>query len=122
MTLWITVLAAAALGFALKLAGYLVPPSTVEGPRRSRVISLLPVALLAGLLLTQTLGGSDGLTVDARVPAVVVVSHTLVRPPTRHQGAPAPGPWARSPGRVRPSTRPRLRRGAGVRDHVRSGG
>ncbi len=72
MTLWITVLAAAALGFALKLAGYLVPPSTVEGPRRSRVISLLPVALLAGLLLTQTLGGSDGLMVDARVPAVVV--------------------------------------------------
>lgn len=72
MTLWITVLLAAALAFALKLAGYLVPASTVEGPRRSRVISLLPVALLAGLLLTQTVGGDAGLTVDARVPAVAV--------------------------------------------------
>lgn len=72
MTLWLTVLVAAGLAFALKLAGYLAPPSVVDGPRRSRVISLLPVALLAGLLLTQTIGGADGLVVDARLPAVVV--------------------------------------------------
>lgn len=72
MTLWVIVLASAALGFALKLAGYLAPASVVEGPRRSRVISLLPVALLAGLLLTQTVGGDGTVAIDARLPAVAL--------------------------------------------------
>ncbi|GAA1243542.1 MULTISPECIES: AzlD domain-containing protein [Janibacter] len=72
MSAWATVLLAAVLGYALKLAGYLAPPSLVEGPRRSRVITLLPVALLAGLLVVQTAGGADTLTLDARLPAVVV--------------------------------------------------
>ena len=33
---------------------------------------LLPIALLSGLLLTQTVGGDDGLVLDARVPAVLL--------------------------------------------------
>lgn len=70
MSLWGVVLLAATLGFAVKFAGYLVPAEVVEGPRRSRVVTLLPVALLAGLLVTQTLGGGESVVVDARVPAV----------------------------------------------------
>ncbi|WP_370894179.1 AzlD domain-containing protein [Janibacter sp. GXQ6167] len=73
MTLWITVLASCALAYALKLAGYLVPPSLVDGPRRSSIISLLPVALLTALVVVQTFGGSGGvLVVDARVAGVAM--------------------------------------------------
>lgn len=70
--LWITVLAACVLGFATKLAGYLVPESVIDGRRRSRVVGLLPVALLAGLVVTQTVGGDDGIVLDARLAAVVL--------------------------------------------------
>lgn len=70
--LWVTVLAACVLGFVTKYLGYLVPESLVDGPRRSRVIGLLPVALLAGLLVTQTVGGDEGITLDARIAAVAL--------------------------------------------------
>lgn len=70
--LWVTVLAACALGFATKCAGYLVPETLVEGPRRSRVVGLLPVALLAGLVVTQSVGGETEIVLDARVPAVAL--------------------------------------------------
>lgn len=72
MSLWWTVLSAAALGFVAKYLGYLAPPTVVEGPRRSRVVTLLPVALLAGLLVTQTVGGESTVTLDARLPAALV--------------------------------------------------
>ena len=64
--LWVAVLAACVLGFVTKYVGQLVPESVVDGPRRSRIIGLLPVALLAGLVVTQTAGGDDALVLDAR--------------------------------------------------------
>lgn len=70
--MWVAVLAACALGFVTKYAGYRVPESLVDGPRRSRIIGLLPVALLAGLLVTQTVGGGDSITLDARLAAVAL--------------------------------------------------
>ena len=70
--LWISVLAACVLGFVTKYLGHLVPESLVDGRRRSRVIGLLPVALLAGLVVTQTVGGDDGLVLDARLAAVTL--------------------------------------------------
>lgn len=69
---WIAVIAACVLGFATKLAGYLVPESVVDGRRRSRIVGLLPVALLAGLVVTQTVGGDEGITLDARLAAVAL--------------------------------------------------
>lgn len=69
---WISVLAACVLGFVTKYLGHLVPESLVDGRRRSRVIGLLPVALLAGLVVTQTVGGDDGLVLDARLAAVAL--------------------------------------------------
>ena len=72
LALWATIAAACALGFATKYAGYLVPESVVDGPRRSRIIGLLPVALLAGLVVTQSVGGQEGITLDARLAAVAL--------------------------------------------------
>jgi branched chain amino acid efflux pump len=68
---WVTVLLACALAYGLKLAGYLVPGRVVEGERRSRVITLLPVALLAALVAVQTLVGDGGsIVLDARAAAL----------------------------------------------------
>lgn len=83
MTLWTTVLLASGLAFALKLAGYVVPHHLLDGPRLSRVASMLPVALLSALVVVQTLTGSGGaLTLDARAAGVAVaVTALLLRAP-----------------------------------------
>ncbi len=71
MSTWVTVLLACALAYLLKLAGYLVPEGWGEGERRSRVTTLLPVALLAALVAVQTVVGADGgLVLDARAAAL----------------------------------------------------
>ena len=74
MTLWQTIILASIAVLALKLLGYLVPPSLVEKPTPARVANLLTVALLAALIVVQTLGGSGGIVVDARVPAVLLAA------------------------------------------------
>ena len=74
MTLWQTLILASIAVFALKLAGYLVPPALVEKPTPARVATLLTVALLSALIVVQTLGGSGGLVVDARVPALLLAA------------------------------------------------
>jgi hypothetical protein len=73
VTLWVAVLLACGACFGLKWAGYLLPAHWVAGDRTSRVTTLVPVALLAGLLVVQTVGGGAGaLVVDARLAAVGV--------------------------------------------------
>lgn len=73
MTLWIAILLACAIAFGLKLAGYLVPLSILETPWVSRVTTLLPVALLASLVVTQALLTSSGAaSIDARAAGVGV--------------------------------------------------
>lgn len=83
MTLWVTVLLACALAFAVKYAGYLVPHQLLDGPRTVRVTSLLPVALLAALVAVQAFTGAGGeLTLDARCAGVAVaVTALLLRAP-----------------------------------------
>ena len=68
MTLTTAVLIACALAFATKAIGYAIPPRLVEGERTMRVSTLLPAALLAGLIVVQT--GADGpaLVLDAPRP------------------------------------------------------
>ncbi len=83
MTLWVAVIVAALVAFVLKLAGFLVPASVLSHPRARRVTAAIPVAMLAALVATQTLGGPDGtLVVDARLAAVgVAVVALLLRAP-----------------------------------------
>lgn len=72
MSLWTAVLLACAAAFALKLLGYLVPARWLEGERTTRIMTLLPVALLAGLVLVQAAASGARLVVDARLVAVAV--------------------------------------------------
>ena len=79
---WAAVLATAAGCYLLKLAGLLVPERWLEGERVSRVLALMPVALLAALAAVQTLAIGDQLVVDARLAGVAVaVVALLLRAP-----------------------------------------
>ena len=79
MTSWVVVLAAGAVCFALKLAGYLAPHAWLERPRVVRVAGLVTVALLAALVAVQTLASGRQLALDARVPALGVAAVLLWR-------------------------------------------
>lgn len=72
MTMWTAILLACAAAYGLKVSGFLVPPSAMDGERRTRVSTLLPVALLTGLVVVQTLVSGTGLVLDARAAAVAV--------------------------------------------------
>ncbi len=73
MTLWVAVVVASVASLLIKLAGYLVPDSWLAGERTQRVTTLLPVALLAALVVVQTVVGPGGsLVLDARIVAVGV--------------------------------------------------
>lgn len=74
MTLWSIIIIASLGCLALKVSGYLVPPSFMEKPRPSRVANLLTVALLAALVATQTFASGSEVVVDARVPALLVAA------------------------------------------------
>lgn len=75
---WTPILLAAAGCYALKLAGLSIPQRALDGVRVQRVAALLPVALLAALIATQTFG--DG--VDARAAGLAAaVGAILLRAP-----------------------------------------
>jgi hypothetical protein len=74
MTVWHVILVATAATLGLKLAGHLIPAGFLERERPARIADLLTVALLAALIAVQTLGDGQALTLDARVPAVIVAA------------------------------------------------
>jgi branched-subunit amino acid transport protein len=77
MTLWIAVIVAALVVWALKTSGYAIPQRFVEGAAMSRVAAVVTVALLASLVVAQTFQTPSGLAVDARLPAVMVAAVLL---------------------------------------------
>lgn len=77
MSMWTIVLIAAVACLALKLAGYLVPPTLLDRPAVSRTAELLTVALLAALIAVQTVAQGQQISLDARVPAVMVAAALL---------------------------------------------
>lgn len=79
MTLTVAVLIACALAFLTKIVGYVIPPRLVEGERTMRVSTLLPAALLTGLIITQTFADGQSLGIDARVGALLVAAILLWR-------------------------------------------
>ena len=77
MTTWQVIILAAIAVYALKLAGYLVPPSLLERPRPARIANLMTVALLSALIIVQTVGAGAHIVIDARVPALLVAAGLL---------------------------------------------
>lgn len=74
MTIWQIILLASIVVLAIKLLGYLVPPRVLQAPRAARTAELTTVALLSALIVVQTLGAGQALSLDARLPAVVVAA------------------------------------------------
>lgn len=68
--MWPVVIIASLGCYLAKLAGYLVPKNLLDNPRVSRVTTLIPVAMLAALVMVQTFGAGQGLSVDARAAGV----------------------------------------------------
>lgn len=82
MTLWAAVIGGALGCYLLKLAGLSVPERILRDRRVGRISALLPVALLATLVATQTLSTGRHLVVDARAAGltVAVVAQVLRAP------------------------------------------
>ncbi|MDN5789755.1 MAG: AzlD domain-containing protein [Micrococcales bacterium] len=78
MSLWAAILVAAAIAYALKLVGYLVPGHLLEGARTKRLTAALPIALLAALIATQTFVTDGAVVLDARAAAVAVAAVALL--------------------------------------------
>jgi hypothetical protein len=77
MTLWTAVLVASIICVALKAVGYLLPARWLDAPRPARIADLLTVALLAALVMVQTVAAGAAIVVDARLPAVAVAALLL---------------------------------------------
>ena len=76
--MWLAIALGAASCHALKLAGLSLPKSVLGDRRVQEMAKLLPVALLAALIATQTLSTHQTLTVDARAAGVGVAAIAVV--------------------------------------------
>jgi branched-subunit amino acid transport protein len=80
--IWAGVLVACAACYALKLAGLSLPAGVLEDARVQRTIPLVPVALLAALIATNTFSTGHHLVLDVRAAAIgVAVVAVLLRAP-----------------------------------------
>lgn len=77
MSMWFWVLAAAAIAYASKLAGYLVPDAVLDHPLVPRLAGLVTAGLLAALVVMNTFASGTELVLDARVGALVVAGVAL---------------------------------------------
>lgn len=78
MSLWVTVLAACAAAYLLKLVGHLVPRRWLDGALLRRTTALLPVALLSALVVVQALVAHQRLVLDARALGLTVAALALL--------------------------------------------
>ena len=80
--MWAGVLVACAACYALKLAGLSLPARLLQDARVQRTIPLVPVALLAALIATNTFSTGQHLVLDVRAAALgVAVVAALLRAP-----------------------------------------
>jgi membrane-associated phospholipid phosphatase len=80
--IWTGVLVACAACFGLKLAGISLPHRWLQDPRIQRTVPLIPIALLAALVATQTFATGRHLVLDIRVASLIVaLGAVLVRAP-----------------------------------------
>jgi membrane-associated phospholipid phosphatase len=76
------VLVACAACYGLKLAGVSLPQRWLQDTRIQRTVPLIPIALLAALVATQTFATGRHLVLDVRVASLVVaLGAVLLRAP-----------------------------------------
>jgi Branched-chain amino acid transport protein (AzlD) len=76
---WITIAALVVITVAIKATGPLAIGGRTPGERTFAVISLFAPALLAALIVYETLSaGHEGITIDARVPGLAAAGLALV--------------------------------------------
>ena len=76
--IWAGVLIASASCYALKLAGLSLPQSWLQNQRVQRTVPMIPIALLAALVGTQTFSTGQHLVLDVRAAALVVATVAVV--------------------------------------------
>ena len=80
--IWAGVLVGAGACYLLKLAGLSLPQRWLQDERIQRTVPLIPVALLAALVATQTFSTGQHLVVDVRAAALgVALIAVLLRAP-----------------------------------------
>ena len=77
MSLWIAILAGAAVTYLTKLSGYAVPARWLNNPRMTRVAGAMTVALLAALTVMNTVAAGAALVLDARLAALAAAALAL---------------------------------------------
>jgi uncharacterized membrane protein len=76
--IWAPLLVAAVACYAIKLSGLSLPQRFLQDPRIQRTVPLLPVALLAALIATNTFSTGTQLVLDARAAALAVAGIAVV--------------------------------------------
>lgn len=76
--IWAGVLVGSAACYLLKLAGLSLPQRLLEDARIQRTVPLIPVALLAALVATQTFSTGQHLVLDVRAAALGVALIAVV--------------------------------------------
>jgi len=80
--IWAGLLVASAACYGLKLAGLSLPARWLQDARIQRTVPLLPVALLAALIATQTSSLGQHLVLDVRAAALgMALVAVLLRAP-----------------------------------------
>jgi membrane-associated phospholipid phosphatase len=79
---WAGVLVASVACYGLKLAGLSLPQRWLTNARVQRIVPLIPIALLAALVGTQTFSTGRHLVLDVRAAALAVaIVAVLLRAP-----------------------------------------
>lgn len=78
---WITIVLLALGTAAIKAAGPLAVGGRDLGPRVVSIIELLAPALLAGLVIVETVGGDRAFDIDPRIAGVAVAGCLLLARP-----------------------------------------
>jgi branched-subunit amino acid transport protein len=76
---WVTVALCAVTTFAIRAFGPWAVGAHALGPRATRILSLLPAALLSALVVTETVIHDGKLDVDARLAGVAFAGVLLWR-------------------------------------------
>lgn len=77
--IWIMVAVVGAITFVFKAAGPVFLGSRQLPTRVDAVVVLIAPVMLTAFVVTQTFGGGDGITVDARVPGVAAAAFAIWR-------------------------------------------